>query len=50
MFICAAGVRSGLAAEMAAAMGYDDDKLYNIEAGTQAWIDEGKPTSYGNDN
>ncbi len=50
LFICAAGVRSGLAAEMAAAMGYDDDKLYNIEAGTQAWIDEGKPTSYGNDN
>lgn len=49
LFICAAGVRSGLAAEMAAAMGYDTEKLYNIEAGTDAWIQSGKPTSYGQD-
>ncbi|MCI0439266.1 MAG: rhodanese-like domain-containing protein [Chloroflexi bacterium] len=49
LFICAAGVRSGLACEMAAAMGYDTENLYNIEAGTQAWIDKGNPTSYGNE-
>ncbi len=49
LFICAQGVRSGLAAEMAAAMGYDTENLYNIEAGTQAWIDGGNPTSYGAD-
>ncbi|MGH2543205.1 MAG: rhodanese-like domain-containing protein [Ardenticatenaceae bacterium] len=49
LFICAAGVRSGLACEMAAAMGYDSENLFNIEAGTQAWIDAGKPTSYGNE-
>ena len=49
LFICAMGVRSGLAAEMAAAMGYDTENLYNIEAGTAAWIEQGKPTSYGGD-
>ncbi len=49
LFICAAGVRSGLAAEMAAAMGYETEKLYNIEEGTAAWIEKGKPTSYGED-
>ena len=49
LFICAAGVRSGLAAEMASAMGYDTEKLYNIEEGTAAWIEKGKPTSYGQD-
>jgi rhodanese-related sulfurtransferase len=46
-FICAQGVRSGLAAEMAAAMGYDTENLYNIEEGTGAWVEKGKPTSYG---
>lgn len=50
LFICAQGVRSGLAAEMAAAMGYDTENLYNIEAGTAAWIEQGKPTSYGADD
>ena len=49
LFICAAGVRSGLAAETVSAMGYDIEKLYNIEAGTDAWIEGGKPTSYGED-
>ena len=49
LFICAAGVRSGLACEMAAAMGIDSDRLFNIEAGTDAWIEEGYPTSYGVD-
>jgi rhodanese-related sulfurtransferase len=49
LFICAAGVRSGLACEMAAAMGLDSERLFNIEAGTQAWIDKGLPTSYGDE-
>ena len=49
LFICALGVRSGLACEMAAAMGYDSEKLFNIEEGTQAGIDKGYPTSHGAD-
>lgn len=47
LFICAQGVRSGLAAEIAASMGYDSDRLYNIEDGTPAWIQKGYPTEYG---
>jgi len=47
LFICAAGVRSGLACEMAAAMGVDSNRLFNIEDGTGAWIEKGYPTSYG---
>ena len=47
LFICAAGVRSGLACEMAAAMGIDSDRLFNIEDGTDSWIEKGYPTSYG---
>ena len=47
LFICAAGVRSGLACEMAAAMGFGSDVLYNIEDGTPPWIEKGYPTSYG---
>ena len=46
LFICAQGVRSGLACEMAAAMGIDSEKLYNIEEGTTAWIEKSNPTSY----
>jgi hydroxyacylglutathione hydrolase len=49
LFICAAGVRSGLACEMAAAMGLDSERLYNIEEGTGPWIEKGYPTSYGSD-
>ena len=49
LFICAQGVRSGLACEMAAAMGVDPARLYNIEDGTDAWVDGGHPTSYGAD-
>lgn len=49
LFICAQGVRSGLAAEMASAMGFDTESLYNIEDGTPGWIDQGLPTSYGDD-
>ena len=49
LFICAAGVRSGLACEMAAAMGIESERLYNIEDGTGAWIEKGYATSYGSD-
>lgn len=49
LFICAQGVRSGLACEMAAAMGVDSERLFNIEDGTPAWIEKGHPTSYGGD-
>ena len=50
LFICAMGVRSGLACEMAAAMGVDTERLYNIEEGTDAWIEAGHPASYGADS
>ena len=49
LFICAAGVRSGLACEMAVAMGYEPENLINIEDGTPSWIAMGNPTSYGDD-
>jgi rhodanese-related sulfurtransferase len=49
LFICAQGVRSGLACEMAAAMGIPADRLYNIEAGTGDWIAAGHPTSVGDE-
>ena len=49
LFICAAGVRSGLACEIASSMGYDSETLYNIEDGTPYWISGQHPTSYGND-
>ena len=49
LFICAAGVRSGLACEIAASMGYDSENLYNIEDGTPTWIAFNLPTSYGDD-
>ena len=47
LFICAAGIRSGLACEMAAASGLDPESLLNIEDGTPPWIESGYPTSYG---
>ena len=49
LFICAAGVRSGLACEMAAAMGIASERLYNIEDGTESWITNGHPVSHGAD-
>ena len=49
LFICAQGVRSGLACEMAAAMGIDSERLYNIEDGSDAWTKKGLPTSYGSE-
>jgi hydroxyacylglutathione hydrolase len=47
LFVCAVGARSGLACEYAAAMGADPSRLYNIEEGTPAWIQQGLPASYG---
>lgn len=41
VFICAKGQRSALACEMAAALGFKD--LYNVEGGTEAWIEAGHP-------
>jgi len=49
VFICAAGVRSGLACEMSAAMGINSDLLYSIIEGTETWIEKGNPTSYGSE-
>lgn len=49
LFICAVGVRSALACEMAAAMGRPSDKLFNIEEGTGAWINHNFPTSYNDE-
>ena len=47
LFICAAGVRSALACEMASALGFDSSRLYNIEQGTPIWIDHNLPTDRG---
>ena len=47
LFICAAGVRSGLAAEMMSALGYEADRLYNIEEGTPVWIQADLPVDMG---
>ena len=47
LFICAMGVRSGLACEMAAAMDIDVERLFNIEDGTAAWIEKGLPSEQG---
>ena len=47
LFVCAQGVRSGLACEMAAAMGLPQEILYNIEEGTPTWIEKNYPTEYG---
>ena len=49
LFICAAGVRSGLACEFATAGGFDPANLFNVDDGTPSWIAAGNPTSYGDD-
>ena len=49
LFICQAGVRSALAAEMAAAMGRPIEKLFNVEQGTPVWIERNLPPSYNDD-
>ncbi|MBI2940544.1 MAG: rhodanese-like domain-containing protein [Chloroflexi bacterium] len=41
LFVCAVGVRSALACEMAAAIGVAD--VYNLEGGTREWINRGLP-------
>ena len=46
LFICAMGVRSGLACEVAFSMGFDTLNLFNIDDGTPAWIAGGHPTTY----
>lgn len=43
IFVCAVGQRSALACEMAAAGGLPADRLYNLEGGTEAWIQAGEP-------
>ena len=47
LFICAAGVRSGLACEMVSALGYDSIRLYNVEEGVPVWMEHDLPTDYG---
>lgn len=49
LFICAAGVRSALACEMAASMGVSPGYLYNVEEGTPTWIARDFPSSTGDD-
>jgi len=49
LFICAAGVRSGLACEMAAAMGVETERLFNVEDGTPTWLAKKYPASFGAD-
>ena len=49
LFICAAGQRSALACEMAAAVGCTPELLFNIEEGTPTWIESNFPTSYNYD-
>lgn len=41
VFVCAEGVRSAVACEVAAAVGRSD--LYNLEGGTTAWARAGNP-------
>ncbi len=41
IFVCAVGQRSALAAEMAAAAGLT--RIFNLEGGTEAWVNSGEP-------
>ena len=43
VFICKAGRRSAMAAEMAAASGRARGKLYSVDGGTDAWLEAGLP-------
>ncbi len=47
LFICQVGARSGLAAEYAAAMGAESDRLFTIEDGTPGWIAADLPHETG---
>jgi rhodanese-related sulfurtransferase len=42
LFVCSVGVRSALAAEMAASIGLE--KVYSLEGGLVAWAASGLPT------
>ena len=44
LFICKSGGRSALAAEYATAAGLDNLELFNVEGGTDAWVEAGLPT------
>lgn len=41
IFVCAEGIRSAVACEVAAAVGLT--KIYNLEGGTNAWASKGYP-------
>ncbi len=41
VFVCAEGIRSAVACEVAAAIG--KTQLYNLEGGTKAWLKQGYP-------
>ena len=41
LFVCAEGIRSAVACEVAAAIGRT--QLYNLEGGTRAWLKHGYP-------
>jgi rhodanese-related sulfurtransferase len=43
VFICKSGRRSAMAAEMAAASKRAGGALYNVEGGTDAWLEAGLP-------
>jgi rhodanese-related sulfurtransferase len=47
LFICAAGSRSAVAAEMAAALEFDPANLYNVEDGVPTWIKSKLPAENG---
>ena len=43
LFICAAGVRSGVACEYASALGVDSDLLYNVDDGRRPGLPPATP-------
>jgi rhodanese-related sulfurtransferase len=43
LFVCAAGMRSAIACEVAAMMGFKE--VYNLEGGTGEWIKAGNPVT-----
>lgn len=44
LFICKSGQRSALAAEFVTAAGLTEYELFNVEGGTDAWVQKGYPT------
>jgi len=43
IFVCAEGIRSAVACEVAAAIG--KTRLYNLEGGTREWVKQGFPVT-----